>query len=137
DQYAASRVASAQANLQATELSKENVERSGSQEDRIGFASDLVKAEDEEKAATASLQTLKELEARGSASPAEVVGAEQRLKDADAGLRALKERTTSRYSATDLASWNRRLAADKAALAAEQVSYANANIRSPISGTVY
>jgi HlyD family secretion protein len=137
DQYAASRVASAEANLQATEVSKENVERSGSQEDRIEFAADLVKAQDEDKAAAASLKTLKELESRGSASHAEVVAAEQRLKDADAGLRALKERTTSRYSATDLASWKRRLAAEKAALAAEKVSYANANIRSPISGTVY
>jgi HlyD family secretion protein len=137
DQYAASRVATAQANLQATEVSKENVERSGSQEDRIGFAADLTKAEDEDKAAAASLKTLKELETRGSASHAEVVGAEQRLQDADAGLRALKERATSRYSAIDVASWKRRLAADKAALTAEQVSYANANIRSPISGTVY
>lgn len=137
DQYAASRVASAKANLQATEVSKENVERSGSQEDHIGFTADLIKAQDEDKAAAASLKTLKELESRGSASHAEVVAAEQRLQDADAGLRALKERTTSRYSATDVASWQRRLAADKAALAAEQVSYANANIRSPISGTVY
>jgi HlyD family secretion protein len=137
DQYAASRVATAQANVQATEVSKENVERSGSQEDRIVFAADLAKAEDEDRAAAASLQTLKELEGRGSASHAEVVAAEQRMQVANAGLRALRERTTSRYSATDVASWKRRVAADKAALAAEQVSYANANIRSPISGTVY
>ena len=137
DQYASSRVATAQANLQATEVSKENVERSGSQEDRIVFSADLTKAEDEDKAAAATLKTLKELETRGSASHAEVVAAEQRLQDADAGVRALKERSTSRYSATDVASWKRRLAADKAALAAEQVSYANAHIRSPISGTVY
>jgi HlyD family secretion protein len=137
DQYAASRVATARANLQATEVNKENVEHNGSQEDRIAFAADLVKAEDEVKAAAASLQSLKELETRGSASHAEVVAAEQRRKDADAGLRALRDRTTSRYSATDVVSWKRRLAADQAALAAEQVSYANANIRSPISGTVY
>lgn len=137
DQYAASRVATAQANLQATVVNKENVEHSGSQEDRIVFAADLVKAEDEQRAAAASLKTLKELEGRGSASHAEVVAAEQRVQAADAGLRALKERTSSRYSATDVASWKRRLAADRAALAAEQVSYANANIRSPISGTVY
>jgi HlyD family secretion protein len=137
DQYASSRVATAQANLQATEVSKENVERSGSQEDRIVFSADLTKAEDEDKAAAATLRTLKELETHGSASHAEVVAAEQRLQDAEAGLRALKERSTSRYSATDVASWKRRLAADKAALAAEQVSYANAHVRSPISGTVY
>lgn len=137
DQYAASRVANAKATLEATEVSAGNVEHSGSQEDRIGFAADLLKAEDEENAATNSLQTLRDLESRGSASPAEVVAAQQRLKDADAGLRALKERTTARYSATDIDSWRKRLAAERAALSAEQVSYNNANIRSPISGTVY
>lgn len=137
DQYAASRVATARATLQATEVSKENVESNGSQEDRIVFAADLVKAENEVKAAHNSLQTLKELESRGSASQAEVLAAEQRVKDADAGLRALEGRRSSRYSKTDIESWKRREAADKAALAAEEVSYNNANIRSPISGTVY
>jgi len=137
DQYAASRVATARATLQATEVNKENVESNGSQEDRIVFAADLVKAEDEVKAAHDSLQTLKELESRGSASLAEVVAAEQRVKDADAGLRALEGRRSSRYSKTDIESWKRREAADKAALAAEEVSYNNAHIRSPISGTVY
>jgi multidrug efflux pump subunit AcrA (membrane-fusion protein) len=137
DQYAASRVATARATLQATEVSKENVESNGSQEDRIVFAADLVKAENEVKAAHDSLQTLKELESRGSASQAEVLAAEQRVKDADAGLRALEGRRSSRYSKTDIESWKRREAADKAALAAEEVSYNNANIRSPISGTVY
>jgi len=137
DQYAASRVASARAVLQATEVNKENVESNGSQEDRIVFAADLVKAQNEQKAAHDSLQTLKELESRGSASQAEVMAAEQRVKDADAGLRALNSRRSSRYSATDVQSWKKREAADKAALAAEEVSYNNANIRSPISGTVY
>lgn len=137
DQYAASRVASARAALQATEVNKENVESNGSQEDRIVFAADLVKAQNEQKAAQNSLQTLKELEARGSASQAEVVAGEQRVKDADAALRALNKRRSSRYSPTDIQSWKKKEAADRAALAAEEVSYNNANIRSPISGTVY
>src|SRR5579862_1536641 len=61
DQYAASRVANAKATLEATEVSAGNVEHSGSQEDRIGFAADLMKAENEETAATNSLQTLRDL----------------------------------------------------------------------------
>ena len=137
DQYAASRVASAHAALDAAKVDQENVEKSGSQEDRIGFAADLVHAEGEQKAATTSLATLKELETRGSASEAEVLAAEQRLKDANAALKALTERTTQRYSANDVASWKTRIAADKAALDAEQVSYDNANIKSDIAGTVY
>ena len=137
DQYAASRVATARAALQATEVNKENVEHNGSQEDRIGFAADLVKAQDEAKAAHTALDSLQQLESRGSASQAEVIAAKQRVKDADAALSALNGRRSERYSTTDIESWKKREAADKAALAAEIVSYNNANIRSPISGTVY
>lgn len=137
DQYAASRVSSAQAALDSAEVNKENVEHNGSQEDRIVFAADLSRAQGEQKAASQSLATLQRLKARGSASDAEVLAAQQRLKDANAALSALKRRTTNRYSPMDVVSWEKRVKADKEALQAEQVSYDNANMKSPISGTVY
>jgi HlyD family secretion protein len=137
DQYAASRVAAAKATLDAAEVSRENVEKSGSQEDRIMFSADLTRAQGEQKNAASSLETIRQLQARGSASEAEVLAAEQRLKDADAALQAVKRRTTDRYSPTDIKSWDARVSADKASLSAEQVSYNNANIKTPISGTVY
>lgn len=137
DQYAGSRVASARAALDASEVSRENVEKNGSVDDRIGFTADLAHAQGEQKAAASALVTLRQLEARGSASGAEVLAAEQRLKDANAAVQALEDRTTKRYSRGDVASWKTRVAADKAALDAEQVSYDNANVKSPISGTVY
>lgn len=137
DQYAESRLESARAALDAAVVNKENVDNNGSRDDRIGFTADLSHARGEQKAAADSLTTLKQLEARGSASAAEVLAAEQRLKDANAALHALEERSTQRYSSTDVASWKTRVAADKASLDAEQVSYNNANMKSPISGTVY
>lgn len=137
DQYAASRVASAQAALDSAEANKENVDNNGSQEDRIVFTADISRARGEQKAAVDSLATFKRLKERGSASDAEVLVAEQRLKDANAALRALDKRVTDRYSPIDVASWKKRVIADKEALEAEQISYDNANMKSPISGTVY
>lgn len=137
DQYAESRLISARAALEAAEVNNENVLNNGSKDDRIGFAVDLAHAQGEQAAATKSLATVKELAARGSASESEVLAAEQRLKGADASVHALQQRMEARYSPTDVGSWQTRVDADKSALAAEQVSYDNANIKSPIAGTAY
>ena len=66
-----------------------------------------------------------------------MLAAQQRLKDANAALHALEKRTTNRYSPIDVTSWKKRVTADKEALQAEKVSYDNANMKSPIAGTVY
>jgi HlyD family secretion protein len=137
DQYAVSRVVSARAALEAAEVNQDNVQMSGSQEDRIGFAADLVRAQTEQKSAADALFTVNQLEAKGSASEAEVLAATQRLQNASAALSALKQRMSGRYSPADIASWKSRVNADRASLAAEKTSYDNANMASPISGTVY
>ncbi len=137
DQYAYSRLANARAELESAEVSDENVESNGSQEDRIGFATDLVKARSEQNAAANALSTLKQLNAHGSASDAEVDAGVQRLESANTALNDLLERSTARYSKADIASWKARVAADKASMRAEKVSYANAHVTSPIAGTVY
>lgn len=137
DQYAAPRVDNARAALEAAEVNNENVQNNGSREDHIAFATDLARAQDEEKSAADSLATLQRLEANGSASEAEVAAAAQRHADAGAALRALQQRMTTRYSPTDRASWEARVAADKASLQAEKVSFSNANLTSPVDGTVY
>ena len=137
DQFADSRLVSARAALESSEVNEENVQMNGSQEDRIGFAADLVRAQSEQASAASAYSTLQELAQRGSVSQAEVQAGRQRLEAADAGLRALNERATKRYSAVDIQSWKDKVAADKASLAAEKVSYANAHIATPISGTVY
>jgi HlyD family secretion protein len=137
DPFASSRVAAANAALQSAKVSNENVELNGSQEDRINFAAERTRAESEQSAATKALSALKQLEQNGSASDSEVVAAEQRLRAANASLQALNERSKNRYSAKDVASWKAKVAETQASLDAEKVTFANANITSPISGTVY
>jgi HlyD family secretion protein len=137
DQFAVARIQSARAALNANEVTMENMEKNGSVDDRIGFTADLARAQEEQKSAASALGTLKQLKQRGSASAAEVLAAEQRLDAANAALQALKDRTNGRYSSRDLSSLKSRIAADKLAVRGEQISYDNANIKSPISGTVY
>jgi HlyD family secretion protein len=137
DQYALSRVINARAELESAEVNNLNVEMNGSQEDRIGFAADMLRAQNEQASAANALSTMQQLEKRGSVSEAEVTAAHQRLQTANAALDALKAKTTQRYSPTDVASWKDKVQADRAALAAENISYANSRITSPIAGTVY
>ena len=137
DQYAESRLSAARATLDAAQVNEENVLNNGSQEDRIGFASDLVRTKSEQQSASSAYADLLYLRKKGSVSDAEVTAGKQRLDAANAALQALQQRTTHRYSPTDLKTWRDRLLADKQAVQAEQVSYANANISSPIAGVVY
>lgn len=137
DQYALPRVETARAALRDAELNRKNVINNGSQEDRIVFAADLSRAQTEEKNAAVNLDTLKQLQAKGSASGAEVEAATRQLNTARENLRVLQERMSNRYSSEDKASWNAKVAADRANLQAEKISFANAHITTPISGTVY
>ena len=137
DQYAASRVANARAALETAELNDENVRMNGSQEDRIAAQSDIARAQAEQQSAQKALATLKLLRQGGSASDAEVLAAQQRVQTADAALRAAQQRTQSRYRPEDLKNAELKIAADKATLTAERVSYRNANVVSPIAGTAY
>jgi HlyD family secretion protein len=137
DQYALARVENAQAALESAQAGEENVENNGSREDRIGFASDLRRAKEEQAAAASALSTIKQLHERGSASDAELAVGVQRLRTADETLASMDERNKQRYSLKDLSSWKTKVDAARAALDAERVSYNNANITSPIAGTVY
>jgi HlyD family secretion protein len=80
---------------------------------------------------------MQKIEKNGSVSGAEMEAAKQRLETAEANLTALKQKLTNRYSAEDIQSWKDKVAAGKAALKAEKVSWGNANISTPIAGTVY
>jgi len=137
DQYAIPRLDTARSALKASELSLQNAEQNGSQDDRIGYAAELERDQTERDDAAASLAMLQKLEQRGSVSQAEVLNGQRRLKLADAALANLHQRMTDRYSPADIASLEAKVRADQDTLSAERVSWANANISSPISGTVY
>lgn len=137
DQYAIPRLGAARSALDSSEMNLENVEMNGSQEERITFASDLSRAQAEEEQASHALNIAEQLQKSGAVTQAELEAATTRLENAHANLNALRERQTHRYSALDVQSWKDRVAADRAKLAAEKISYGNANITAPIAGTVY
>jgi len=137
DQYALARVENARSALEGAKLIEENAQNNGSPEDRIGFAADRRKALQEQNAAAAALDTLRQLRQKGSVSDAEVAAGEQRLKTADENVQALDEKDRQRYTREDRDSLKVKVAAARAALDAERVSYNNAYITSPINGTVF
>jgi HlyD family secretion protein len=137
DQYAEPRIDNAKVALDDAEVAARNVEQNGSQEDRIAFQNDLVKMQDERDQAARALAAIKQIEPAGSVSGSEVEAATERLRVAEANLHALRQRSSNRYSPEDRASWKDRVAAQKAELQAEKVSWANAHVASPIAGTVY
>src|ERR1700760_1876778 len=114
DQYALARLETARSALAAARLSEQNAESNGSPEDRIGFASDLRKAQQEKQAAVAALDVLKELRQRGSVSEAEVAAGEQRMQAANENLQALEQRDRKRYTPEDLHALKVKLEAAKA-----------------------
>lgn len=137
DQFADARVDSARAALLSAELNDQNLKSNGSKEDQIAQRSDLAKAQSEQAAAAKSLSTIQQLREVGSTSDAEVIAAQQRLDTANAALEAAKLRSQARYGEQDLKSAEAKIEAQRANLAGEQVSYRNANVISPIDGTVY
>jgi HlyD family secretion protein len=137
DQYATSRLDSARAALAAAEVSLYKAEQNGTADDRIGDSSDLARARMDRDTAAAALATLRKLEQRGSVSEAEVLNGERQLKLANAALRATEERIKNRYSPADVQSLKAKVRADEDSVAAERISWANANVSTPISGTVY
>lgn len=137
DPFARQRIAAAEAELASNEVANENVHHGGSQDDRIGLESDLEHAQMERSAAAASLTTLTQLRANGAASDAEINAATRRLEAANDTLTMLEKRKSARYSVTDQASWVAKVTEARQTLNAQKVTYSNANITSPIAGTVY
>jgi HlyD family secretion protein len=137
DQFAESRVNNARAALLSAELNDENLRSNGSKDDQISQATDMEKAQNEQAAAAKSFSTIEGLRQVGSTSDAEVNAARQRLDTANALLEAAKQRSQARYRPLDMQSAEAKVAADRASLAGERVSYRNANVVSPVEGTTY
>ncbi len=137
DADAVSRLATAKSTLEAAKLNLQNVQQSGSQEERLALQADLSRAEMRKKQADSDLASLRQLQQKGAASAAEVASAEERLREATSALENTRQRGTQRYSPGDLTRAQAQVADAQAAVAAAQSSYAAANIRTPLSGTVY
>jgi HlyD family secretion protein len=137
DSDAAARLASAESTLHSAELNAKQMQQGGTQEERIAIAGDLERAQIQQAQAQRDLAAMRELQQKGAASVSEVAAAQQRLATADSTLQSLQQRNTQRYSAADHDRAQTQIADAQAGLKAAQSNYADTNIRSPITGTVY
>jgi HlyD family secretion protein len=137
DADARARLASAQSALKAAQLAASDIAQGGTQDERTTFAGDLRRARLLQQQDATSLAAFKKLQQQGDASPAEVSAAQQRLEMDDSNLHSIEQHSTQRYGDADRARAQAQLADAQAAVAAAQSAVANANIRSPIKGTVY
>jgi HlyD family secretion protein len=131
------RLATANSTLESARLNLQNLQQSGSQEERLALQADLNRAEMHKKQAESDLAALRQLQQKGAASAAEIASAEQRLQEATTLLQNTQQRSTQRYSTGDHARAQAQLADAQATVTAAHSSYAASNIRSPLSGTVY
>src|ERR1700685_3353266 len=131
------RLATARSTLEGAQLNVQNLQQSGTQEERLALQADLSRAEMRKKQAETDLTALRQLQQKGAASTAEVAAAEHRLQEATSLLQNTQLRGTERYSAGDHARARAQLTDAQAAVTAARSHYAAANIRSPLSGTVY
>jgi HlyD family secretion protein len=137
DADASSKLATATANLRSAEVAAQDIQQGGTQDERLSFASDLSRAQQQKVQAESDLATLKELQKKGAASTAEVAAAEQRLLSATASVRIIQQRSTGRYSPAEHTRANAQIADAQAAVAAARIAYDSVDIRSPRPGTVY
>lgn len=137
DSDAIARVAAATAALRTAQANLHDLEQGGSQDERIALSADLSRGKIQQQEALKNLTALKQLQQKGAASASEVAAAEQRLQSANNALHNVQMRSTERYSTPDRARAEAQLADARAGLAAAQKGYADANIRSPLTGYVY
>jgi len=137
DQYALASLAHAQSTLRDAELAVSDVDQGGSQEERTTNAADLSRARFQLQQDQVTLAARQKLQQQGAASAAEVAEAQHNVELDQNNLHSADQRGTQRYGQADRARAEAELADAKAAVAAAQSGYANADIRTPISGTVY
>ncbi len=137
DADALARLASTNSALQAADLAENDIEHGGTQDERNTSAGDLSRAKLQMQRDQANLASLEKLQQKGAASAAEVSAAQQQIALDQSSLHTIEQHTNQRYDQADRARAQAQLEDARAGVAAAQSSYANANIRTPIAGTVY
>src|SRR5207253_491859 len=136
DPFATSRVTAANSALQSARVGEENTHEGGSQEERIALQGDLEHAKQSQAEAEKALSALKKLQQRGAASAAEVEAAQEKLQAANTTLQTLQQRSTHRFGKGDVRSADARVKDAEENLKSARIQFENANISSPIKGTV-
>jgi len=137
DPFAISRMTAANAALQGWRLSVESIRNGGTQQERIDLNGNLSHARLAQADAAKTFAAIQQLQQRGAASQAEVDAAADKLKNANATLQTLQQKETQPYTASDLRNATSHLADAQANVDSAKVQFNNANIASPMAGTVY
>jgi HlyD family secretion protein len=137
DAAAVSQLATAKASLSTAQASLHDIQQGGTQEERLSMAADLSRAQQQKEQAEKSLAALRQLQQKGAASTSEIASAEQRLQTANSTLQNVQQRQTERYGSLDRSKVQAQVNEANASVAAAESTFGNANIRSPLAGTVY
>jgi HlyD family secretion protein len=137
DAAAQAALAQADASVKGAEASLSQLKQGGSRSDQVTLAGRTSQALAEQAAAARDLATLQALAAKGDASNAEVLTAQQRLDSANATVALNAQHKTDTYSPPDLAHAQAALEEARAAYSAAADTVAKANVRAPFAGTVF
>ena len=137
DSDARARIATAQAALAQAKLQRADLERGGNSEESLTYSSNIASAKLEQQAATQNLIAVQNLQKRGSASASEVAAAQQRLDAANLTLSGANAHTSTHYTTNDRAAAEARIHDAEVAIQAAQAGLQDADVHSPIKGTVY
>ena len=127
---AVAQLRSAQADLTA-------VRTGGTHEEVLTNQAELVKTRTERDAAQRNFTAMQSLQQRGTASPAEVEEAENRLKRAQAAANLVEQKQRGRYSRPEVSKAQAQAAEGSATYAAAQALLLGANVRAERDGVVY
>ena len=127
---AQAQIKSAQANLAATKAS-------GTQEEVMTLAAQLIKARTARDVAQRNLDAYQRLQQQGAASPGEARQAEQTLESAQADLNLLEQKQKDRYSEPEVARTVAQLTEAQAAYDDAVDGLSKSRVRAPFDGTVY
>jgi len=137
DTDAASRLATAQAALDAAIANLQNMRAGGTNDEMLGQKADLAAAQSQQKQAAAALSTIQALQATGSASANEVAVAQQHVTDANTKVAQLQAHIHNRYSTGDISVQQAQVEQARAAVMAAKAAYGSVDFRAPFAGTVY
>lgn len=125
----------------AGELSVQNLvndmKQGGTKEERIVNTSELERTRTQRDQMEKTLSTLRDLQAKGAASNAEVLAAEQRLQAADRALATFQSRTENHYTPADIKRAEAQYMDARTTTAAARANLSTVDIRAPFAGTVY
>lgn len=137
DTEARAQAAKALAQLRAAEANLQDVKSGGTHEEVLTTQSDLIKAQAERDAARRNLEATQRLQQSGTASPAEVEAAKNRLDKATADLQLLQGKLKGRFSDPEITKVQASADEARAAYAAALELLQNSHITAPFAGTIY